>query len=93
MGLDRQALLYQYRVCAMKTRFIRYSLTLGEGFILQFLLARPAVAQTATPSSQSTASALPEAGIASLTVYLVLAGIALAVLGILLSRRTAKQQA
>jgi hypothetical protein len=53
----------------------------------------PAGAQTATPSSESTASALPEAGTFSMSLILVLFGLLLVVAGIVLSLRAAEQEA
>jgi hypothetical protein len=78
---------------AYMKRLMRLSLAVGEAGLLQFLLATPAGAQTATPSSESTASALPEAGTFSMSLILVLFGLLLVVAGIVLSLRTAEQEA
>ena len=73
-------------------KLVRLTAVLGESVILQMVLATPVSAQTATGSS-STSSSLPEAGTGSVTMFLVLFGLALATVGLLLSLKQAKQEA
>lgn len=75
-------------------RFFRLTLALGESVWLQALLATPVQAQivatpSATPTPSGTTSALPQAGTASTSIFLILLGVLFVVLGIVFSLRTA----
>jgi hypothetical protein len=90
-------------------KLIKMSVALGNSLMLQALFASPISAQTATPTVTRTAtptatptlrvtptsssSALPEAGTYSLTLLIVIFGLALAVMGLflLLSSKNAHQ--
>ena len=76
-------------------RIIRFSVALGEALFLQGYLATPVSAQVsvATPSSESTASSLPQAGAFPMTVFLVTIGVLLVMAGIAVYRRPAQKEA
>lgn len=74
-------------------RIIRLSVAIGESGFLLMALATPASAQSATGSSVSTSSSLPEAGTGSVTISIILFGLILAVIGVLFFIKEAKQKA
>ncbi|OGY18653.1 MAG: hypothetical protein A2900_02645 [Candidatus Chisholmbacteria bacterium RIFCSPLOWO2_01_FULL_50_28] len=73
-------------------RLIRYALAAGEAALLKLVMATPVLAQTATPSSESTGSALPEAGTASTTLLILVFGVVVVSTGLILFRRSAPQE-
>ncbi len=80
-------------------RIIQVAAILGETVGLPLVLATPVLAQTATPSAgvivdvpETTISALPAAGTASTTIYLVVFGVVVVLAGAILSLRAARSQ-
>jgi len=59
----------------------------GQAAVLGLMLATPAFAQTATPSSESTQAALPQAGTASTTLLILVFGVVVVLTGVILSLR------
>ena len=84
--------LLSININSMK-RVIRFSLAAGEAVLLQLVMATPVLAQIATPSSESTGSALPEAGTVSTTLIVLVFGIVVIVSGVVLFRRSALREA
>lgn len=78
----------------MIRRSVRFALAIGQAAWLTLSLAAPAFGQTtATPSSQSTASALPQAGTFPITLILLGIGVVTLVGGLMIVRRPAPKQA
>lgn len=73
-------------------KVIRFSFIVGNTVFAQVFFAKPVLAQTATPSSESTSSTLPNAGTFTATALLMVFGVALLVLGTYFTIRQARQK-
>jgi hypothetical protein len=62
-------------------KLTRITITLGNTLLIQVISIKSVFAQTATPSSESTSSTLPEAGNFTTTLLLIAFGMALLVFG------------